>query len=55
MEANNFSQYDYDKMEKAKQLLIDVLNYHYGNPRLTRKIKRLETIIIKLEILQNLD
>lgn len=55
MEHNKFQQYDYDKMEKAKQLLMDVLNYHYGNPRMKSKVNRLETIIIKLEMLQNME
>ena len=55
MDAKGFSQYDHDKMERAKQLLLDVLNYNYGDSRMTRKIKRLETIIIKLEVLQNME
>lgn len=55
MEHTNFTQYDHDKMEKAKQLLLDVLNHHYGNPQMARKMKRLETVIIKLEVLQNME
>lgn len=50
-----FDQYDYDKMAKAKGLLMDVLNYNYGAPRMGRYVKRLETIIEKLEILENME
>lgn len=55
MEHTNFTQYDHDRLERAKQLLLDVLNHHYGNPKMERKMKRLETIIVKLEVLQNSD
>lgn len=55
MEYSDFTRYDHDKLAKAKSMLLDVLYYHYGNPRMTRKLKRLETIIAKLEVLQNLD
>ena len=55
MKQKQFTQRDHDKLEKAKQLLLDVLNDHYGDPEMDRRMKRLETIIIKLEVLQNLD
>lgn len=54
MRKNKFDQYDHDQLEKAKQLLIKVYEYHYGAPGMASKIKRLETIIAKLETLQNL-
>ena len=50
---NEFSQYDIDQMEKAKQLLLKVYYYHYGVSKMRSKVKRLETILAKLESLQN--
>ena len=50
-----FSQYDQDKLQKAKRLLIEVYEYYYGVPGMRREINRLDTIIAKLETLQNLN
>lgn len=55
MKKGKFEQLDYDKMAKAKSLLLDVLSYHYGDPNMSGKVKRLETIIAKLETLENMD
>ena len=49
-----FTQYDHDQMEKAKQLLIKVYEYHFGVSSMRKEVNRLETIITKLEALQNL-
>lgn len=54
MRKHDFDQYDQDQFEKAKQLLMKVYEYHYGDSKIRNKIKRLETIIAKLETLQNL-
>lgn len=52
--AHELEEYDLDQMEKAKQLLMKVYTYHYGDSKMRSQIKRLETIISKIEILQNL-
>lgn len=49
-----FEEYDLDKMKKAKRLLIEVYEYYYGAPGMASKVKRLETIISKIETLQNM-
>lgn len=54
MKKPEFDHYDHDQLEKAKQLLIKVYEHHYGESKMRNKIKRLYTIIIKLETLQNL-
>lgn len=54
MANGKFDNYDLDKLAKAKTLLMEVLNYNYGAPGMTSKVKRLETIIAKLETLENL-
>lgn len=48
-------QYDIDKLVTAKKLLLDVYNYYGDFPPTKRKMKRLYTIISKLEILLELD
>lgn len=55
MDIRKFEEYDLIKLKKAKQLLTEVLNYYYGYPPMQRKAKRLETIVLKLETLLNLD
>ena len=54
MKYHKLDEYDIDLMEKAKQLLIKVYEYHYGDSYMRKEIKRLETIISKIETLQNL-
>lgn len=54
MKNDTFDQYDNDKLQKAKRLLIEVYESNYSVPRMSGKVKRLNTIIVKLEILQNL-
>lgn len=50
-----FEEYDLRKMEAAKQELIKIYEYYYGAPRMSKKVKRLETIIKKIEELQKND
>lgn len=50
----DFDNYDYEKLAKAKSLLIEVYEFNYGAPGMARKLNRLETIIAKLETLENL-
>ena len=40
----SFSKYDKDKVQTARSLLLEVLNYNYGDSVMTSKVKRLETI-----------
>lgn len=47
-----FGEYDMDLLEQARKLLIKVYEYNYGEPSMRGKVKRLETIISKIEILQ---
>ena len=52
--GKGFDTYDQDQLEKAKQLLIKLYEYNYGTPSMRQEVNRLETIIKKLEVLQNL-
>lgn len=57
MAENNrcFDEYDQERLQEAKNLLLKVYEYNYGTPGMSGKIKRLETILGKLETLQNLE
>lgn len=46
-----FDEYDKIKLEKAKKLITEVYEYNYGAPRSGSEIKKLETIIRKLDFL----
>lgn len=50
-----FDRFDQNRLQDAKELLIKVLEYNYGAPGMRQKVSRLDTIIKKLEILQNMD
>lgn len=50
-----FDRMDQNRLQEAKELLIKVLEYNYGAPGMRQKIGRLDTIIKKLEILQNME
>ena len=50
-----FEEYDLRKMGAAKQELIKIYEYYYGAPSMSKKVKRLETIIKKIEALQKND
>lgn len=49
----DFVEYDHNLLEKARRLLIKVYEYNFGDPKMKSKVKRLETIIKKLEELLN--
>ena len=49
----DFDKYDHDLLEKARRLIMKVYEYNYGDPKMKSKVKRLETIINKLEELLN--
>lgn len=49
-----FCPYDDAKLQKAKRLLLEVYEYYYGDPAWKRQVNRLETIIQKLEELENI-
>ena len=53
-QANDFEEYDYELLEKAKSLLVKVFEYHYGDPQMRAKLNRLQTIIEKLKTLQSM-
>lgn len=53
MRKSYFDSYDLEHIEKAKQLLTKVYEYHYGDSKMRREILRLETIIAKIQFLQN--
>ena len=45
-----FGKYDMNLLEEAKKLLLKVYEYNYGEPSMRSKVKRLETIISKIEV-----
>lgn len=47
-----FGNYDMGLLQEAKKLLLKVYEYNYGEPSMRSKVKRLETIISKIEVLQ---
>lgn len=47
-----FGNYDMGLLQEAKKLLLEVYEYNYGEPSMRSKVKRLETIISKIEVLQ---
>lgn len=49
-----FCPYDDAKLKEAKRLLLEVYEYYYGDPAWKRQVNRLETIIQKLEELENI-
>lgn len=53
MRRHGFDQYDVDRMEEAKQLLMRIYDYHFGDSKMRNEIKRLETIIEKIQYLQD--
>lgn len=55
MAYGKFDNYDMEKLAKAKRLLMEVYDYNNGGRLMGKKVKRLETIIIKLEVLENMN
>lgn len=50
---DKFDEFDMNKLKKAKKLLVEVYEFNFGFPPTKSKVKRLETIINKLEQLLN--
>ena len=44
-------EYDLRKLQQAKKLIYDVYLYYYGAPRMKNEVRRLETIINKIDFL----
>ena len=53
MNYHKLSEYDYDLLTKARALIERVYGYHYGDSYMRKEIKRLETIIKKLDYIFN--
>ena len=53
MAAPNYKleEYDLRALREARQRIMVVYNYHYGAPRAGSTIKRLETILAKIDYL----
>lgn len=50
-----FEEYDLEQLAQANKLLLKVYEYHYGDSHMRKELSRLETIIKKLEALQNIN
>lgn len=50
-----FDEYDTQKIIAAKKLLLEVQEYNFGTPAQQRKLKRLDTIIAKIDELIQID
>lgn len=44
-------EFDLQKLQKAKKLIIEVYEYYYGAPRMGKEVRRLETIMNKIDYL----
>lgn len=42
-------EYDVHALREARQRIMVVYNYHYGAPRASGTIKRIETILAKID------
>ena len=51
MEKYTIEEYDRTALKEAKQRIMVVYNYHYGAPRAWSMIRRIETIIKKIDYL----
>ena len=54
MDKHRLGVYDLRLLEEARKNILKVYEYHYGDSYMRKEIKRLETIISKIETLQNL-
>ena len=50
-EFHKLDKYDKEQLLKAKEFINKVYEYHYGDSYMRKEIKRLETIISKLDFL----
>lgn len=48
---HKLGEYDKEKLQEAKKLIEKVYEYHYGDSYMQKEIKRLETIIAKIDYL----
>lgn len=48
---HKLDEYDKEQLSKAKSLICKVYEYHYGDYCMRNEIKRLETILSKLDFL----
>lgn len=53
MHLHKLDNYDREQLKKAKELITKVYEYHYGDSLMRSEVKRLETIIQKIEYLEN--
>lgn len=51
MYSHKLSEYDIQQLEQARQIICNVYCYHYGDSYMRKEIKRLETIINKIDSL----
>ena len=51
MNYHKLSEYDYDLLIKARKLIENVYSYHYGDSYMCKEVKRLETILNKIDYL----
>ena len=51
MDGHRLEEYDLRQLEEAKKIIVKVYEYHYGDSYMRKEIKRLETIIQKLDYL----
>lgn len=55
MSKNKFGKYDLELLQKARRLILEVCEYNDGQGKMPNEVKRLETIISKLDYLINLN
>ena len=51
---HTLGEYDLKLLEEARQLIFKVYEYHYGDSQMRKQISRLETIISKIDSLNNI-
>lgn len=51
MNLHKLDEFDIELLQKAKTNIIKVYEYHYGDSYMRREIKRLETILNKIDML----
>lgn len=46
-------EFDVRKLQEARKLICEVYEYYYGAPRMGKEVRRLETIMNKIDFLLN--
>ena len=54
MRYHKLSEYDFRQLIQARDLILRVYYYHYGDSYMQKEIKRLETILNKIDQLLTL-